>query len=641
MKHILCISHDAHFHGAQLLSLAIVTSLSRRLGFEVTVVLLNEGELIPRFEEVSTVVEFWKLSAEEQDAFLAACRRKTSMCIANTVVSGTVLPQLKAHGYRVVSLIHELPTLIRAYKLEGVARCIAETADAVVFPSTYVSTRFESFALVKGREAIRPQGQFNPPSTRSAADVAECRKGIGLPEGAPVVLGVGFADIRKGIDLFVQNAAILFRRRPDLHFVWVGNLHQDLAEWIMHDVDLAGLRGRMHFVPKSPDISMYYQLADILLVTSREDPFPSTVMEGISAGAYVIGFDGAGGFVDLLGGLCGEAVPYLDLDALSHAVERAIDSHCSKAARRARVEHARLHFSFDDYVDFVLGLARPPLSVSAVVPNYNYGSLIYERLKSIALQDYSPSEIIVLDDFSTDHSRSEIERFVADFGACVPIRTLFSDRNSGSVFAQWKKGLEQATGELVWIAEADDVAAPDFLSSLAPRFAESEVCLAYSQSRQLDGEGQEIAPDYLEYVSSIDPVHWLQDYINDGVDEIRRFMAIKNTIPNVSAVLFRRPADLAFVTQVMQYRVAGDWMFYLHLLRRGKLAFSARALNGHRRHAGSQTSQLAAQQHFDEVASVQDWIDSTWGGDADTRARSQEYREFLKGYLGLAKAASA
>lgn len=635
MKHILYISHDARFHGAQLLSLAIVTQLAQRLGFSVTTVLLDEGELTPRFEDVSTVVEFWKLTAEEQEAFLAGYRRKTAMCIANTVVSGRILPQLKAHGYRVVSLIHELPTLIRTYKLEDAATCIAESADAVVFPSSYVSNRFETFAQVKGRHEVRPQGQFNPPASRCADEVTECRAGLGIPEGASVVLGVGFADIRKGIDLFVQNAAILARRRHDLHFIWIGTLHQDLAEWIMHDVELSGLRGRMHFVPKAPDISLYYKAADVLLISSREDPFPSTVMEGISAGNYVIGFEGAGGFVDILGGLCGETVPYLDLDAMSRAIERAIGSQCSSAGKDARAEYARLHFSFDCYVDFVLGLARPQLAVSVVVPNYNYGSLIYERLKSIALQDYPPSEIIVLDDCSTDHSREEIARFVADFSECVPVRTLFSESNSGSVFAQWKKGLEQASGELVWIAEADDIAAPDFLSSLVSCFSDSRLSLAYSQSRQLDGNGAEIAPDYLEYVASVDPFHWQHDYVNDGTDEIRRFMAVKNTIPNVSAVLFRRPANLDFMEEVMKYRVAGDWVFYLHLLAQGKIAFCSRSLNGHRRHAASQTSQLAAQKHFDEIVGVQNWIASTWNGDVEMRARCDEYREFLKGYFGL------
>lgn len=638
MKHILYICHDARFHGAQLLSLAIVTHLSRRLGFSVTTVLLDEGELIPRFEEVSTVVNFWKLSAEEQDVLLATCRRKTSMCIANTVVSGRILPQLKAHSYRVVSLIHELPTLIRAYKLESVVDAIASQADVVVFPSSYVSERFETFSRVLHALKIRPQGLYTELQVESDCSLPQLKAQMGIPYDAKVVLGVGFADFRKGVDLFIQVAALAAKSNPALHFIWLGRLHQDLSEWLAHDIELAGLMGRVHLVGQKTNVSPYYQLADLMLMTSREDPFPSTVMEAISAGAYVVGFENAGGFVDLMTQGCGELVPYLDIHAMAKAVGHALASHCDQERRQGRMALSEEKFSFDSYVIDLIRYATPEIGVSVVVPNFNYGSLIYDRLKSIALQDYPPLEIIVLDDCSIDQSRSEIERFVADFGECIAIRTVFSDSNSGSVFAQWKKGLEQVAGELVWIAEADDVAAPNFLSSLVPYFADTKMSLAFSQSRQINGEGIEIAPDYLEYVSSVDPEHWNQDYINDGDDEIRRFMAIKNTIPNVSAVLFRRPPDLGFMSRVMEYRVAGDWVFYLELLRQGKLAFCARSLNGHRRHAGSQTSQLAAQQHFNEIVEVQNWVDRTFDGDANMRARCLEYREFLRRYFGLPEA---
>ena len=60
--------------------------------------------------------------------------------------------------------------------------------------------------------------------------------------------------------------------------------------------------------------------------------------------------------------------------------------------------------------------------------------------------------------------------------------------------------------------------------------------LAYSQSRQIDEEGRELAPDYLEYTADISQTKWQSSYVRGGLDEIRDTLAVKNTIPNVSAV---------------------------------------------------------------------------------------------------------
>jgi len=115
-------------------------------------------------------------------------------------------------------------------------------------------------------------------------------------------------------------------------------------------------------------------------------------------------------------------------------------------------------------------------------------------------------QLLVCNDASTDDSLEVLERLRAERGWDF---TVLSNRpNSGSVFEQWRKGVEAARGDLVWIAEADDYADPGFLTGLAPLMDDPDVVLAYSQSRQVDEEGQIIAPDYLEYVKDVDHSRW-------------------------------------------------------------------------------------------------------------------------------------
>ncbi len=78
------------------------------------------------------------------------------------------------------------------------------------------------------------------------------------------------------------------------------------------------------------------------------------------------------------------------------------------------------------------------------------------------------------------------------------------------------------------------------LERLVAQFDRPDVVLAYCQSRQIDEEGREIAPDYLAYTADISETKWSEDYVRPGLDEIRDTLVVKNTIPNVSAVVMRK-----------------------------------------------------------------------------------------------------
>ncbi len=81
---------------------------------------------------------------------------------------------------------------------------------------------------------------------------------------------------------------------------------------------------------------------------------------------------------------------------------------------------------------------------------------------------------------------------------------------------------------------------------------------------------------------------WHSDYVNDGRREILECLAIQNTIPNASGVLFRRAAVLDIPTDSwFRYQGLGDWFAYLHVALNWRIAFCARVLNGHRRHSKS------------------------------------------------------
>ena len=213
--------------------------------------------------------------------------------------------------------------------------------------------------------------------------------------------------------------------------------------------------------------------------------------------------------------------------------------------------------------------------VSIIVPNYNHEKFLPKRFQSIFCQTFTDFEVICLDDFSTDNSREIIKKVAQENN----IQLIFNQVNSGSPFKQWNKGVRQSTGEYIWIAESDDFADCRFLERLVAIMEENrDVGLAYCQSWIVDETDQ---PQYINYqwTSDLDPERWENDFINNGKDELCRYLITKNTIPNASAVLIRRTLynSLGGAPEDLSY--CGDWYFWVKALLSSDVAYVSEPLN--------------------------------------------------------------
>ena len=241
-------------------------------------------------------------------------------------------------------------------------------------------------------------------------------------------------------------------------------------------------------------------------------------------------------------------------------------------------------------VSDVIAKLRPGVprhDVSAIVPCYNHARYLDGRIGSILRQRVLPSEIIALDDGSTDDSLAVLERWQAL--SPVPFKLVRNERNTGSPFGQWAKGVTLARSALVWIAESDDTTSPHFLERLLPYFADDRLALAYAELRVIGAQGQRLADSYRFYTDGISRRKWLAAYIEEGQSEIDQAFAVKNTITNASAVVFRRAVLARHLPSIEPFRYCGDWWAYIQCLREGRIAYHPEALNIHRRSAGSVT----------------------------------------------------
>ena len=642
---ILIVTHDCHPHGAQFLILEIAKLLKLN-GFEVRIAALDGGRLSPDFERVGSMINAKEAGDPALQQFLERTRREgTADAITSTVVAGAVVERLKTCGYRVLSLIHELPGVIREMDQQANAEAIARLSDVVVFPAMMVHRRFNEIAPVpEDRVLIRPQGVLrkNPYKNRAAEARREVLAKHGLPADCRIVLGVGYVDARKGADLFVEVAARVLMLRSDVAFIWIGHAG-GVHDKVQTRIQELGVGARVLFVGFDREPMAYYAAASAYALPSREDPFPNVVLESAEVGVPVVAFDGASGAGQFIVQHGGRLARFMDVEDFARQTCELLDRPADASDSRPDAAVG----SLQQYVlDLLHRLNRQP-RVSVIVPSYNYARHIRARLDSIVAQRLPIYEIVILDDASSDGSQKIIDGYfdAAPAGsrvASLDARRIFNQRNSGSAFRQWQRGISECRGDLVWIAEADDLADEDFLEEMTAPFDDAGMVLAFCQSRQIDGRGKLLAPGYAEYTKGISN-RWLLGYVRDGRMEIRDSLAIKNTIPNVSAVVFRagalKRAFEALGDRLFEFRVAGDWLIYLEVLRQGKVCFNERPMNSHRRHASSVTRTLQATRHLNEVARLQQLARSLARPSDEVLAKAAAYLDELREYFALPRSA--
>lgn len=278
--------------------------------------------------------------------------------------------------------------------------------------------------------------------------------------------------------------------------------------------------------------------------------------------------------------------------------------------------------------------------VSVIVPNYNYAKYLKWRILSIAQQSYPIYELIILDDASTDDSKTVIKKMAAEALRLKPgmkLKLIWNKENSGKAIAQWVKGLEVATGDYIWIAEADDVARKDFLMETMRGFGKDpDVILAYSESAIINKYGILMMPNFRRSRDKEGTGHFIKSYIRPGKQEIEEIMAIRCTIPNVSAVIFKNtPNLLTYLKQALKFEQVGDWYLYTKLLENGKIFYNRRSLNLFRLHGASATKR--GKEHLEEVKKMHEYFKNNYDLDKGVLNSMKAEIERIKHKYGIIK----
>ncbi|CAG0952478.1 MAG: glycosyltransferase [Bacteroidetes bacterium] len=112
--------------------------------------------------------------------------------------------------------------------------------------------------------------------------------------------------------------------------------------------------------------------------------------------------------------------------------------------------------------------------VSIITVCYNSAETIEVAVKSVLSQQYNNIEYIIIDGYSTDATKSIIEKYQSK------ITHFVSEKDAGIYFAL-NKGIELATGDIIGILHADDLYTSEYvISEVVETFAKSKADAIYA-----------------------------------------------------------------------------------------------------------------------------------------------------------------
>jgi glycosyltransferase involved in cell wall biosynthesis len=167
-----------------------------------------------------------------------------------------------------------------------------------------------------------------------------------------------------------------------------------------------------------------------------------------------------------------------------------------------------------------------PPTLSLVVPVYNVAPYLGQSLDSLAAQDLSGMEIILVDDGSSDESPEILARYAARHPEMRIIR-----QENGGLSAARNTGLEHVRGEYVAFADSDDFIAPEFYTRLLAMARDNDLDMAHGNGTY-HFEGRQ--PDHSIYNDG------LSGGVMPGREVLRRRLREKSFLHMVWLHLYRR-----------------------------------------------------------------------------------------------------
>lgn len=185
----------------------------------------------------------------------------------------------------------------------------------------------------------------------SRQNMSECRKALGLPQDAKVLISVGALTERKGFHRVVECLPAVRRTYPDLYYLAVGagSPEGDMSAALREQVRSLGLSERVRFLGHLPPeaLQVPYSAADVFVLSTRYEGWANVFLEAMACGLPVVTTDVGGNREVIIDDTLGSIVPFGDPQLLTRALLEALAAGWN---RQAIIDYAKT-FGWERRID--------------------------------------------------------------------------------------------------------------------------------------------------------------------------------------------------------------------------------------------------------------------------------------------------
>lgn len=204
--------------------------------------------------------------------------------------------------------------------------------------------------------------------------------------------------------------------------------------------------------------------------------------------------------------------------------------------------------------------------VSVIIPCYNHGQYLADGINSVLEQSWSPIEIVVVDDGSSDNTRAVAEQF--------PGVKYIYQKNQGLSAAR-NTGTRHSTGEFLSFLDADDWLYPEAIAyNVRQLLAEPEAAFISGAHDKVDDNRQLLADE----CNVVNQDHYLR--LLEG-----------NYIGMHATVLYRRSILEQFMFDT-SLRACEDYDLYLKIARHYPVLHSTKKIASYRIHGSNMSGNV-------------------------------------------------
>lgn len=281
------------------------------------------GHMVSRLANTARAVLKMRRWLTENPVDLIHAHESAPALVANIARKGRDIPLVVTyHGSE--------PGRIRSFG------SIARHADLVITPSHRSATDLAGIGgVAKDRHKVIGLG-IKPPPQDDPKEVAALRAEL-LGDGKRLIVTVARIAYQKGIDILVDCVARMKVTHPQYRFVVIGDgpLESDMRALARQ----RDVQSHLTLAGRSETPFRYLRAADLMLLTSRWEALPISIVEAFQAGTPVVATD-CSGVSELVDDRVGACVPKGDVDAICRAVSAVLEDAPGRDAK-ARAAMAR------------------------------------------------------------------------------------------------------------------------------------------------------------------------------------------------------------------------------------------------------------------------------------------------------------